>query len=164
MSTAAEYLCCIRRMSRNGNDERNEVGSWGDGFKKKNQTGIKISYLFKIHLHLVILYTSSAAKFKNIVWQTYISTVAGIGFDIVVGVAVVREDAVILKLFCWGEYVTKIPLVKHPMLCSSHSQCYLLPGKSINNSAKGAPKRLNSYTIQIKTSWPKIMFECFPRI
>ena len=64
------------------------------------KTGIKISYLFKIHLHLVILYTSSAAKFKNIVWLTYISTVAGIGFDIVVGVAVVREDAVISKLCC----------------------------------------------------------------
>ena len=80
-------------MSRNGNYEIYYVGSWGDGLKKK-KTGVKISYLFKIHIHLVILYTFSAAKFKNIVWQTYISIVSGFGFDIVVGVAVVREDAV----------------------------------------------------------------------
>ena len=31
-------------------------------------------------------------------------------------------------------------------------------------SAKGSPKRLNSATIGIKISWPKMIFECCPRI
>ena len=31
-------------------------------------------------------------------------------------------------------------------------------------SAEGPQKRLNSVTIGIKISWPKMMFECCPRI
>ena len=34
----------------------------------------------------------------------------------------------------------------------------------LNLSAEGPPKRLNSATIGIKIYWPKMMFECCPRI
>ena len=41
-------------------------------------------------------------------------------------------------------------------MCSGRASVYI--------SVKGPPKKLNLTTIEITTSWPKIMFECCPRM
>ena len=40
---------------------------------------------------------------------------------------------------------------------------YLKSSIPLQQSAKGPPIRLNLDTLGMKMSWPKMMFECFPR-
>ena len=92
-------------------------------------------------------------------WQIYTSIEVRFGFNIYVGASEVTEELTITKLAVKAIISqNSISETTNALLLTFfYASCYL--EESINISAKGPPKRLNSTTIQIIMA-----FEYFPKI